>query len=58
MTPKPFDKFHYKKDWTQQNKHKLDKKWATFFYEVNIFFNIVRHSMFIEVVKVTSKSQI
>ncbi len=38
-------------------KHELDKKWATCFYEMNIFFNIVWHSMFIEVVKVTLESR-
>jgi hypothetical protein len=38
-------------------KQDLDKKWTTFFYEVNIPFNVVWHSAFIEAVKATSKSQ-
>jgi hypothetical protein len=32
---------------------KLDKKWAIFFYEANIPFNVVRHLTFLKVVKVT-----
>ncbi len=38
-------------------KQNLDKKWATFFYEADIPFNVVRHPTFIKVVKATSESQ-
>ncbi len=38
-------------------KQDLDKKWATFFYEVNIPFNVVQQLAFIEIVKVTFKSR-
>jgi hypothetical protein len=34
-------------------KQDLDKKWATFFSEMNIPFNVVQHPMFIEIVKIT-----
>jgi hypothetical protein len=37
-------------------KQDLDKKWAIFFYEVNIPFNVVQHMAFIEVVKATFES--
>jgi hypothetical protein len=37
-------------------KQDLDKKWATFFYEANIPFNVVQHPTFIEVVKATFDS--
>jgi hypothetical protein len=38
-------------------KENLDKKWATFFYEANISFNVMQHLVFIEVMKTNSKSQ-
>jgi hypothetical protein len=37
-------------------KQDLDKKWATFVYETNIPFNVVRHLVFIEAMKKTSES--
>ncbi len=37
-------------------KQDLDKKWPTFFNEVNIPFNVVWHPTFIEVVKATYES--
>jgi hypothetical protein len=37
-------------------KQDLDKKWVTFFNEVNIPFNVVWHLAFIEVVKATYES--
>jgi hypothetical protein len=37
-------------------KQDLDKKWATFFYEANIPFNVMQHLTFIEAMKTTSKS--
>ncbi len=37
-------------------KQDLDKKWATFFNEANIPFNVVWHPSFIEVVKATFES--
>jgi hypothetical protein len=39
-------------------KQSFDKKWATFFYEANIPFNVAHHSAFIDVVKSTSKGKI
>jgi hypothetical protein len=54
-TFEPFDRFHCSRDSTKIQD--LDKKWATFFYEVNIPFNVVRHLMFIEVVEATFESQ-
>jgi len=32
-------------------RQKLNKMWASFFYEANIAFNIARHPTFINVVK-------
>lgn len=40
------------------NKQVLDKKWARFFYEANIPFNVVRHPAFLDVVKATSESRV
>ncbi len=37
-------------------KQKLDKKWATFFYEMNINFNVVWHPTSIKGVKATLES--
>jgi len=34
-------------------KQNIDKKWATFFYEANIPFNVACHLAFIDVVKFT-----
>jgi hypothetical protein len=32
----------------------LDEKWAAFFYEANVAFNVARHPAFIAAVKATS----
>ena len=40
------------------NKQVLDKKWAKFFYEANIPFNVVRHPAFVDAVKSTSESRV
>jgi hypothetical protein len=32
----------------------LDEKWAAFFYESNVAFNVVRHLAFVAAVKATS----
>ena len=40
------------------NKQVLDKKWAKFFYEANIPFNVVRHPAFLDAVKSTSESRV
>lgn len=40
---------------TRQN---LDAKWASFFYEANIAFNVVRHPAFISAVQETAKAGI
>jgi hypothetical protein len=37
-------------------KQDLDKKWATFFYGMNIPFKVVQHPTFIKIMKATSKS--
>jgi hypothetical protein len=39
-----------------QQKKKLEKKWTTFYYGTNIFFNVTRYLAFIKAVKTTSKS--
>jgi len=39
-------------------KQVLDKKWAKFFYEANIPFNVVKHPAFVDAVKSTSKSRV
>ena len=38
-------------------KKDFAKKWATLFYEANIYFNVVWHPTFIEAVKATPESQ-
>ena len=35
----------------------LDAKWASFFYEANVPFNVVRHPAFIAAVDATSKAK-
>ena len=35
-------------------KKELDEKWASFFYEANVPFNVARHLAFIEAVRATS----
>jgi hypothetical protein len=35
----------------------LDEKWATFFYQVNVPFNVVRHPSFIAALRATSLAQ-
>jgi hypothetical protein len=40
------------------NKQVLDKKWARFFYEANIPFNVARHPAFVDAVKSTSESRV
>ena len=40
------------------NKQVLDKKWAKFFYEANIPFNVARHPAFLDAVKSTSESRV
>ena len=35
-------------------RKELDEKWASFFYQANVPFNVARHSKFIEVVRATS----
>ena len=37
-------------------RKELDEKWATFFYEANVPFNVVRHPSFIAAVDATSKA--
>lgn len=37
-------------------RQSLDKKWASFFYEANIPFNVVRHPAFVSAVQETAKS--
>jgi hypothetical protein len=39
-------------------KQNLDKKWAIFFYEANIPFNVTRHLAFINTMKSTSEGKI
>jgi hypothetical protein len=39
-------------------KQNLDKKWATFFYEVNNPFNVAYHPTFIDAMKSTSDCKI
>jgi len=38
-------------------KQNLEKKWATYFYEDNIQFNVTHHSAFIGAMKSTSKNK-
>jgi hypothetical protein len=38
-------------------KKELDEKWASFFYEANVPFNVARHPAFIEAVKATSQAR-
>ena len=40
------------------NKQLLDKKWANFFYEANIPFNVAKHPAFVDAVEATSKSKV
>jgi hypothetical protein len=35
-------------------RKELDEKWATFFYEANVAFNVVRHSSFVVTMRATS----
>ena len=35
----------------------LDEKWATFFYEANVAFNVVRHPSFIAAMRATSQAR-
>jgi hypothetical protein len=35
-------------------RKELDEKWAAFFYESNVAFNVARHPIFVAVVKATS----
>jgi len=37
-------------------RNELDEKWAAFFYEANVSFNVVRHPTFIAAVEATSKA--
>ena len=37
------------------SRQSLDKKWASFFYEANIAFNVVRHPAFVSAVQDTAK---
>ena len=39
-------------------RQRLDNKWASFFYEANIAFNVVRHPSFVSVVQEISKAAI
>jgi len=38
-------------------KQNLDNKWASFFNEANIPFNVLLHLMFLKAMKATSESQ-
>jgi hypothetical protein len=38
-------------------RKELDVKWATFFYEANVAFNVVRHPSFVVAVKATSQAR-
>ena len=38
-------------------KHELNMKWSQAFYEVNIFINIICHSMFVEAMKATNEEK-
>jgi len=41
----------------EAKKKELDEKWASFFYEANVPFNVARNPAFIEAVKATSKAR-
>jgi hypothetical protein len=43
--------YHIKK------QKELDEKWATFFYEANVAFNVVRHPPFVAAVQATSQAR-
>jgi hypothetical protein len=36
----------------------LDEKWATFFYESNVAFNVVRHPTFVVAMQATSLARL
>jgi hypothetical protein len=36
-------------------RKELDEKWATFFYEANVAFNVVRHLTFVAAVRAKSQ---
>ena len=38
-------------------RKELDEKWASFFYQANVLFNVARNPAFIEAVKATSKAR-
>jgi hypothetical protein len=38
-------------------RKELDEKWATFFYEANVAFNVVRHLTFVAAVRAKSQAQ-
>jgi hypothetical protein len=39
-----------------EKRNELDEKWAAFFYEANVPFNVVRHPTFIAAVEATLKA--
>jgi hypothetical protein len=52
--PRPLYQQQFSEAYYITKRKELDEKWAIFFYESNVAFNVARHPAFVAAVKATS----
>ena len=54
LRPSTLRQQHINKAYHTTKRKELDEKWASFFYQANVAFNVVRHPSFTAIVRATS----